>query len=178
MPLNANHLTDSFFGRFNDRYEFLAPNVYPCWRFGEMDIMAVRKSGYIDEIEIKLSKADFKADFRKFVTIKLDEEYFDPKKSHVVHSESRKKHECLAEGLNHCNRFSFLVTEELAEQIKDDIPEYAGLYVWNGKWVEEVKKAPLLHRRKISDRMKYEITKKLAWRYWEGRRQYNDRINL
>jgi len=162
----ADDLINAFYRSQHQRYELVAHNVYPCWRFKEMDIMAIRRSGFIDEIEIKLTRSDYLADFKKTVSIKV-EKYFDPIKKHNVHSEDRYKHKCLAEGLNRCNYFSFLMPDELAE--KCDIPDYAGLYTFNGRYITEIKKPPRLHNRKISLQLKYEIARKLSFKFWQSK---------
>lgn len=161
--ITEKDLINSFYRSNQQRYELVAPNVYPCWRFKEMDIMAVRPSGFVDEIEIKLTKADFKADFRKIVNISC-EPYHKEGRSYLTSWEEKNKHECLVKGLNHCNYFSFLMPKELAE--KCDIPNYAGLYVYNNGWITERKKPKRLHNRKISLDLKYHIARKMAFRFW------------
>ena len=116
------------------------------------------------------------------MSVKLDEpileehEYFGRIYKHKKVREDRQKHDCLKEGLNHCNYFSFLIPRELED--KCEIPEYAGLYVYyegrtsSGKGtgniiIREVKSAKLLHKRKIDDRLKYEIGRKMTYRYWD-----------
>jgi hypothetical protein len=59
----------AFYYKTYQRYEMVAPNIY-IDQNNEMDLMGLRRSGYIDEIEIKLSKSDFQADFKKTVRIK------------------------------------------------------------------------------------------------------------
>lgn len=157
-----------FYRHTFQRYEMVAPNIYLDWQFNEMDLMGLRRSGYIDEVEIKTSKSDFLADFRKTVDIRSEGVCLAPGHNYTGHFK-KLKHEALPEGLPHCNYFSFLMPEEIAE--KCDIPDYAGLYVCrltrdNVVLVREKKKAPLLHKRKISDRMKYEVARKMAYRYW------------
>ena len=144
--------------RYSPRYEMLAPNVYI--KTNEMDLFGLRKSGFVDEIEIKLSRSDFLADFKKTTHAK------DPNGKYSWSFIERFKHECLAEGLSPCNYFSFFMPEEISE--KCDIPEYAGLYTFDGTWLKEVKKAPRLHSRKISLDLKYKIARKMAYRYWEN----------
>lgn len=151
------------------RYEIVAPNIYLDWKFNEMDIFGLRRSGYVDEVEIKLSKSDFNADFKKTVHIKsqcrciVSESY-----SYGGHFK-KLKHEALQDGQPHCNYFSFLLPDELVD--KCEIPDYAGLYVFkydrNGRgYVSEVKAARLLHKRKLSEQLKYEVGRKMAYRYW------------
>ncbi len=56
--------------------------------------------------------------------------------------------------------------EELADNCK--IPGYAGLYVFTKRGrIKLVKKAPLLHKRKISDKLKYKTARKMVFRYWQ-----------
>jgi len=169
--MKIKDMQNAFYRHTVQRYEMLAPNIYLDWRFNEMDLLGLRKSGYIDEIEIKLTKSDFKADFKK--TVKVDGEMKSLFPCGVKYPEiiNKPKHDALQEGLNHCNYFSFLIPEELVD--KCVIPEYSGLYVYKvdntgiGR-VSEIKKAPLLHKRKISDHFKYCIGRKMAYRYWNN----------
>jgi hypothetical protein len=133
------------------RYELIMPNVHILQN--EMDIVGIRKSGFVDEVEIKLSKSDFLADFKK------------------TRGHRGSKHSALQRGDQICNYFAYLLPEELIDECK--IPHYAGLYVfkyWNNEtgFVREVKKPPRLHGRKISAEKKYEIAKKAVFRYWDA----------
>jgi hypothetical protein len=169
--MKIKNIQQAFYNRTFQRYEIVAPNIYLDWQFNEMDLMALRRSGYIDEIEIKLSRSDYLADFKKTVDVKSAYRcLIDNRYSHEGHYK-KFKHEALQEGMPNCNYFSFLMPDELAE--KCDIPEYAGLYtckVDNAGHirVREVKPAPLLHKRKITEKMKYQIGRKMAYRYWHA----------
>ena len=161
----VKHLQSAFHSSAWSRYEIILPNIF--FLHNEMDLFGFRKgSGFSDEIEIKLSRPDFLADFKKTTSIKTDESDgwggFKHKKI--------SKHDAIEKGLYPCNYFSFLLTEELAEKV--DIPVYAGLYVlkyWNGEsgFAVEVKKPPRLHSRKLSDEVKYEIAKKAVFKCWK-----------
>jgi len=63
--MTAKELQALFYIAKQERYELLATNIFLDWQSNEMDLLGIRKSGFIDEIEIKLTKADFKADFKK-----------------------------------------------------------------------------------------------------------------
>ena len=161
----------AFYQKTFQRYEIVAPNIYLDWQFNEMDLMGLRRSGYTDEIEIKVSRSDYLADFKK--TVKVKSQYQCVINDSYSHSGyfDKLKHEAIKEGMPHCNYFSFLMPEELAD--KCDIPDYAGLYICRvdnaGRLrVFEKKTAPLLHRRKISERKKYEIGRKMVYRYWHA----------
>lgn len=167
--INSKDLQIAFYQDTSQRYEIVAPNIYLDWEFNEMDLFALRRSGYVDEIEIKLSKSDFLADFKKTVTVESNYQCIIADNSSYEGFYEMAKHEALQKGLPHCNYFSFLMPEELAE--KCDIPEHAGLYIYridNAGYsrVREIKKAKLLHKRKISERLKYEVGRKMAYRYW------------
>lgn len=132
------------------RYEIAMPNVHTL--HNEMDFIGVRKSGFVDEVEIKLTKSDFLADFKK------------------TRGYGGSKHNAIKNGKAFCNYFSYLLPDYLINECK--IPSYAGLYIfdnWNGHrgFVREIKKPPRLHGGKISPEKKYEIAKKAAFRYWD-----------
>lgn len=99
----------------------------------ECDVISISKSDYIYEYEVKISKSDFKADFKK--------------NKHKLMLERKS----VNESKNYYyipNYFYFVVTENLVSI--DDIPEYAGLiYLVNDKFIQ-IKKAPLLHKTKAS----------------------------
>jgi hypothetical protein len=51
---------------FNYRANLIVPNVWWGWRLRhEADLLVVRPSGYCDEVEIKVSLSDIKADLKK-----------------------------------------------------------------------------------------------------------------
>jgi len=146
--ITESELQSKFYYSLCQRYQMVCPNIF--MGMYEMDIFALRKSGFLDEIEIKLSVADYKADFKKRANRFLS------------------KHEAIASGKRCCNYFSFLIPENIESKI--DVPDYAGLYVYrpvNGKaCIVEMKKAKLLHKNKISDQSIIKVGKKMAYRYW------------
>lgn len=153
--ITADEITDCFYRKKGHKYRVVIPNVYPHPRYKEMDIMAIRPSGYVEEIEVKLTKSDYAADFRKTLNIK----------DGLV---NKNKHQALKEGLSLCNRFYFLMPQDLADGIV--VPEHAGLYILsNSGWIELIKKAPLLHRRKITPEIEMNVLKNLQYRYWTQR---------
>lgn len=160
LNLTANNLISEFYRTYKTRYELMAPNVYPDLYFKEMDILAARKSGFVDEIEVKLSRADYLNDFKKTVHVRqVGEAKFGI-------TEEKNKHDCLKAGVNYCNYFSFLMTEDLAHNC--GVPDYCGLYVRTSTgFIKQVKRAPRLHNRKMALEMKYDIARKLAYRFWD-----------
>lgn len=160
----------SFYQQYFSRYKTVAPNIYPSNTYGEMDILCIRKSGYVDEIEIKLTKSDFNADFNKTVKSKKKTEY-------GYKYVKRNKHRLLRSGKCIPNYFSFLVPEKLANEI--EIPKYCGLYTIsedNRNCILEIKKAPILHKEKEKVKnLEQQIGMKMMYRYWNEIKKRKER---
>jgi hypothetical protein len=129
------------------RGSFTCPNYTPkgWW---ECDLLELRKSGFWIEFEIKLSRADFRADRYK------TERRFNYE---LGVYDSRNKHDCLRTK-RPCgpNYFWFVAPSGLIEA--DEVPEWAGLMAANESqrrqfpiWTEIIKKAPRLHKEKFED---------------------------
>ena len=166
MP-TEKEIQDAFYKQNHARYEMIAKNIYIDSNFGEADLLGLRHSGRIDEIEIKLSISDFKQDFNKTVRI-IDESVIGG----FPVSRKMFKHDALKQGLNHCNYFSFLIPESLVG--KCDLPQYAGLYIfYNDKRgvlrIKQERSARLLHKRKLDIRLKYEAARKMANKFWRNK---------
>jgi hypothetical protein len=131
--------------------KFFAPNFYFHW---ETDFLAVTSAFQVYEYEVKISRADFKADLKK-----------------------NEKHRTYQEGhlVTHIpNRFYYACPEGLLRE--EEIPSYAGL-VWlqpsrrrRGFCIPtEVKKAPSLHRQPATAELIRKIGVSLMYRYWRMR---------
>lgn len=179
--VTEEELQSRFYRSTFGSYELVLPNTYVHWG-SEMDIMAMRKSGFVHEIEIKLSKADYLNDFRKTIHVQDKACYLRPwaliaakrAGSPMQHDPGSMpvdwpKHEVLAMGDAPANYFSFLVPWWLAEKI--EVPDHAGLmYAHRDRRgilvIVEVKKPPRLHNRKLSEHRKYDMCRKMMFRYW------------
>lgn len=107
-------------------YDILIPNFYFKGMF-EMDVFKLSKSGYVTEYEIKTSRSDFFADFKKY-----------------------RKHTLMQEGKSVCNRFFYVTPENLIKI--EDVPKYAGWAVVDDRgYVHVQKNAPLLNKNLFSD---------------------------
>jgi hypothetical protein len=172
----AKNMTRSFLRQNMDKFEMAFPNVHKD-HWGELDIMGVRPSGYIEEFEIKVSRSDFRADFKKLNTWKKGDllEW-----SETMHRRiEQPKHECLRQRECFPNRFSFLVPEGLVSA--DDIPDGLGLYYAvkssaseSGFWITQIKKPALLHKEKINQILYTKFLKRLAWRYIDSLKEVGD----
>lgn len=143
------------------------PNVY-VGNWNECDALLVLKSGYVHEVEMKVSVSDFKADFHKTnLYKKVKSEYG------YTTAQENLKHDLLAAGEGFPNRFSFLVPEDMIGV--DDVPPYAGLYYFHrykGEYgrISEKKSPKLMHKNKISDDLLLHLTKKFVYRYVDSMR--------
>jgi hypothetical protein len=110
----------------------------------ECDVISVSKSNYIYEYEVKISRSDFKADFKK------------PKHKLMLENAGVKErlvneNSIMVKDIWYLtpNYFSFVVPENLISI--EEVPEYAGLiYMTSELQFVIIKKAPLLHKEKAS----------------------------
>lgn len=155
--MTPNDLTLAFHRTQQQRYEFMIPNSHFQQGY-EMDIFCVRTtSRMVEEIEIKTSRSDFLADFRKTV------------------GRSRLKHAALESGQLLANYFCFLVPHDLLTKIQDDIPDYCGIYTgYNARdfrnresgMIRRIRNPKRLHKNKPSEQLLYKKTRGATFRYW------------
>lgn len=111
------------------KQEILKGNI-PCENItpnlvGECDVLSIRKSGYIVEYEIKISRSDYIADTKK----------------------DKWRHFELRVETNIPNYFYYVCPEGLIQ--KEELEDYMGLiYISPQGETKEVKKSKLLHRHK------------------------------
>jgi hypothetical protein len=157
------------------RYDVMIPNCY-LGHDNECDLLAIRKSGFADEFEIKCSRSDFLADRKKRV------QYREPTRDEYLNGggwHSRNDTDCpwtmnklewLATGDSPINHFWYVTTEGLIQA--DDLPEFAG-------WIEvlsdsrlRIKRSPQkLSRAKMDFETRFKLARKASYRYWDMRRK-------
>jgi len=119
----------------------------------ECDVLAISKSGYLIEYEIKRSRSDFRADFKK-----EHKHRFLSERKAVRHGRGRNKGKMW---FKIPNRFYYVCETDLIK--KSEVPEYAGLiYVGKRGGLKTIKKAPLLHNNKANDQLYEAIAKNLT----------------
>jgi len=135
------------------RQHIIVPNCYI--NFGtsvdhECDLIIIKRSGYAEEIEIKMSKSDFKADFKK-------------------------KHRHIDERLQH---LYYAIPSEIYEQCKELIPEYAGVFTItkyeDRAFTKCVKSAPKKKCRKLTTEEQLKIARLGVMRVWNLKEKYNN----
>jgi len=163
MPTERD-LQNLFYKHNWRRYDLVGVNIFVDSGSNEMDILGLRRSGYVDEIEIKLNAKDYRAEFEKTIRVKRE----DTDNGYPLY-DKMLKHDALERGITNCNYYWFLMPESLASTC--DIPEYAGILIYyiDNAGIERIKhkrNPTLLHKRKLSEKKKYEAAKKMATRYW------------
>lgn len=142
------------------------PNVY---LFGEeSDLLRIMKNGWVVEYEIKLSRSDFRADFRRKGKHKyMAERVVEPASYWYKNNHNHRTAQSpeVAKSWTIPNRFVFVCPEGLLTV--EDMPEYAGLYYVKGMQVRKVKSPPLLHREKIGEGSLKRLVSVLSHRLWD-----------
>jgi hypothetical protein len=125
-----------------------ARDRYRRWHHWECDMLYVTKAGYATEYEIKVTKADFKADAKKthkhamFARLRAGEQII----AQVGYRTALKE---MDPGLLAPSRFCYVVPEDMVDA--SQVPEYAGLaYVTERGFMRIVKRAPQIHKCKIA----------------------------
>lgn len=193
-PLKSEPLTEQTIQR---RLNY----IFSSWKYNvdglfvfewESDKLIWTKTGYIYEFEIKISRADFKNDFKnkkeKHIILKgtTEEERFMPSfyqsyewNKHLYNSIDDCKAKIkpgdshLIESHKKPNYFYYAVPEGLIQP--EEVPEYAGLiyilkeyhYEWQSYVI--VKKAPCLHKKKYKDG-ELNLAEKFWWNWQSDRR--------
>jgi len=141
-------------------HELIVPNSKVCgW---EADIISITKAGRIHEFEIKISRADFRADAKKYRAKWLVEPEFKSFGVDMVHPRP--------------NYFYYAVPKDLITP--DEVPEHAGLIYVNFETdghrlfygiTSLVKPPTLLHKEAITDWQRHQLMRALTDRYWKQR---------
>jgi hypothetical protein len=110
--INANIIQKELMVFLKGAYDILLPNYFHG--SFEMDLFRITDSDFVVEYEIKISRSDFFADFKK------------------KHWNGNTKHDGMTAGtLNNCpNKFFFVTPKGLLK--KEEIPVHAGLIEYDG----------------------------------------------
>ena len=121
---------------------------------GECDMISISKSDYIYEYEVKISRSDFKADFKK--------------EKHKLMLEGKSAIDNIEKTFYYTpNYFNFVVPTGLISI--EEVPNYAGLIYMDDKLnFTIIKKAPLIHKIKATSsfikQVSHNLTCKLVFK--------------
>ncbi|EKN4699694.1 hypothetical protein JE939_002866 [Yersinia ruckeri] len=157
---DAKSLASVFYKTYSNDFDIILPNCFLVVGQGESDLLCIRKSLYIEEVETKISKQDFYNDFKKTITLNMT----NPNGTEYT---TLNKHEAAKAGLCFFNRHWFLCPDDIIGL--NEIPEHSGLMVVYRDKIKVIKSAPLLHRRKADIEMIYRASSSAARRIWDLR---------
>lgn len=139
----------------------LAVNCKALSEHFECDFLAMTRAGYLHEVEIKRSRADYFKDYEK-IALGL----WHGKENGYVHE---KKHDLIQAG-KLSNYFWFCVPEGLVKL--EEVPEYAGLIVLRkdryGVNPVVLRHAPKLHKTKPEQWVRIAMMTNMMFRAWDG----------
>jgi hypothetical protein len=158
-------IQNAIFRDYHTAHFLICPNYSPAgWH--ECDVFSVTKAGYMNEYEIKLTKADFKKDAGK-----MEREKFTW--SGPVTNRSTK-HQRLAIGdPQGPARFFFVLPVGIVDDV--DVPEFAGIirasaHPKSGRiHLEKTREAKRLHEQKVSQLVADHVKGVFYWRLWSER---------
>lgn len=141
----SEHLVLEKVKDFISQPKYVMNNLYVFNQGWESDYLAFTKSDYIYEIEVKISRSDFKNDKKKVRKHQILEGTYVPKTQ-----KDRFGNIVTTEKVYKPHYFYYAVPKGLISV--DEVPEYAGLiYVTEyGFPYDVVKKAPQLHKEKYT----------------------------
>ncbi len=168
------------------RYRYERDLVIPrCWLTGwEADLLVIRKSGWAEEVEIKVSAADFRAEWlakadkhedlllggcrRVGYTTRRGEarpfrgSTLPPEAERIV----RGRLVYVREGPVLVRRFFFAMPASLAERLLPEVPPHCGV-LSVGANVTELRPAPVLKTaRKLTDAEQMRVMRSAYTRFW------------
>ena len=151
--MNEHKIQNALYSWLEDkRHTLITPNVGLFGRY-ESDLVSVTAAGFVNEFEIKISRADYMAEFRR----------------------KKRKHAYLAAG-NVFKRFTpnyyhFVFPErEFTGWKNQETPNYAGVILIgkNGE-VKQMIQAKRLHNLKATEKELSYLSRGLMFRYWGSR---------
>lgn len=175
IKMTANEIQHIIINSLAERsFQIFSTNTDSALSF-EADVIGINPNGYIYEYEVKLSRSDFKAEFRNKVH------------KHKMLSEKKATHEYavyekgkktlkMKTHIQIANRFYFACPTDLIKL--DEIPSYAGLIYVSKSGVEIIKNAPLLHKNKANTRIFKRLATVLSQRIIYGCSYYTYREKL
>lgn len=155
IPMCESHIQLSLFGRHRSAALIMLPNYTPVGWY-ESDLWVVTNSMYTVEYEIKVSHADFVADFKK---------------------EAKHRRLATTQGAN-CRPTRFFYACPTGVIAPEEVPSYAGLVLFSwphNRWTTAppratfVRQAPRLGSSKFDDSEVRTMRRSSYYRYWNER---------
>ncbi|MEE9159996.1 MAG: MmcB family DNA repair protein [Gammaproteobacteria bacterium] len=141
IPLTEARAIIMLTNRFDVWNNRCFPNVLLCG--GEMDLAVVSRSGFLWEVEVKLTRYDWLADARKS--------------------------KWTVPGRRFVSRFFYAVPEALISDVPEFVPDSAGLIAFQGDTIREVRTARRHKAPKLPDAQMRALYESTYHRFWRER---------
>lgn len=170
--MNEFDLQNAFWRWESGPYSIVCPNYTPN-KWHECDIFAVTKAGYMVEIEIKVTKADFKAD-----AAKCERETYEHRRALItggVDARKTKHSRIESRDTSGPSRFYYLLPDGVVDDA--DVPAWAGIMRarvsnYDGRLsISTTRKAPKLHASKVGEDVLKHCQGVFYWRFWNERKR-------
>lgn len=141
MKIITEHIEIAIMEYFDFRKNLIVPNVSNMMGLVpfETDMAVMTKANYVHGFEIKVSKSDLMADFKKKQHIHFDQL-------------NRRGIKGLERWYGKFKTFSYAVPEEMKDCALDVIPDFCGLYIIDDKIkLKQIKDSPTLFNHKWTD---------------------------
>ena len=161
-PPTEKGIQRAILSRYGQGSDLLMPNYTPSG-WWECDVFRLTQAGYFYEYEIKLTRADFKADVRK-----TSKPYGRFRNGAWSQPAKRKYEELRARSIHAPKQFWYIVPEDLVTE--DEIPPFAGLmYATLGRYnyftLSKVVEAPMVNNNPMG-REVFDLAYHRAYHRW------------
>lgn len=160
-PLTVRKIERAIFRKWGAGAKRAATRFKPTGWF-ECDVAIITQAGRLAEYEIKMTVADFRADFEK-----------QRRQVHMACSlgPNLKKHDLLKHRDSRGpSRFFFVVPKDMVDVFSPVIPEYSGLIIagmaFGQPFVKIQKRAPVLHKEIVPDAEADRMTEAAYLKSW------------
>ncbi|HEX2866531.1 MAG TPA: hypothetical protein VHO03_05795 [Ignavibacteriales bacterium] len=169
MNLKEKEIQDIILKTYHERGHYPITLNFVGMGLGECDVISISSANFSYEFEIKVSRSDFKADFKNKWG-KHDRMSGNPGIRTYDKSTPKGKIKDYYKMYESCNYFFYVCPDGLISA--EEVPEYAGLiYVVEGRRemeLKEIKKAPLLHKEKADAALIKQIGRNLTNKLFFG----------
>ena len=159
MKIITEHIEIAIMEHFDFSRHLIVPNVSNMMGLVpfETDMVVMTKANYVHGFEIKVSKSDLMADFKKEQHIHFDHR-FRGKKG-------------LERWYGKFKTFSYAVPEELKNCALEVIPDFTGLYIIDDKMkLKQIKDSPILFNHKWTEKERIYLKRLGAMRIYNLKR--------
>lgn len=119
----------------------------------ESDVIILSKAGYITVYEIKLTRSDYFADFKK--------------RKYISAIGATRTREYFLKSGHGPNRFYYVYPQGMIKP--EEVPDYAGIIQVGESGINDIyRKAPRLHAKKAKPVLRDKILKAMYWKAWNN----------